>query len=107
MFQDGLGKLQGYQATIQVDPDAQPRFCKARSVPYAMKEMVEKEPDRLVEAYQQVPLLIHFNPKFEIVLACDASSYGIGAVTCPPMVPRSPLKEIPLLLVWPSFHTPY
>ena len=49
MFQDGLGKLQGYQATIQVDPDAQPRFCKARSVPYAMKEMVVKELDRLVE----------------------------------------------------------
>ena len=49
VFQDGLGKLQGYQAAIQVDPDAQPRFCKARSVPYAMKEMVEKELDRLVE----------------------------------------------------------
>jgi len=49
VFQDGLGKLQGYQAVIQVDPDAQPRFCKARSVPYAMKKMVEQELERLVE----------------------------------------------------------
>ena len=31
VFQGGLGALQGYQARILVDPDATPRFSKARS----------------------------------------------------------------------------
>ena len=48
VFQGGLGALQGYQARILVEPDATPRFSKARSVPYAYRELVEKELDRLV-----------------------------------------------------------
>ena len=48
VFQGGLGALQGYQAKILVDPDATPRFSKARSVPYAYWELVEKELDCLV-----------------------------------------------------------
>ena len=48
VFQGGLGALQGYLAKILVDPDATPRFSKARSVPYPYRELVEKEFDRLV-----------------------------------------------------------
>ena len=49
LFEEGLGKLEGYQAKLHVDKDAKPIFCKARPVPYAMREKVEKELDRLVE----------------------------------------------------------
>ena len=48
VFQGGLGALQGYQARILVEPDSTPRFSKARSVPYAYRELVEKELDCLV-----------------------------------------------------------
>ena len=47
MFQDGLGTLQGFKAKIFME-GATPRFCKARTVPYALKDLVDKELDRLV-----------------------------------------------------------
>ena len=47
VFKSELGTLKGYEANISVDPDAQPRFCKARSVPYAMTGKVEEELERL------------------------------------------------------------
>ena len=49
MFQDGLGTLKGYKAKIYVDPDAPPRFHSARSVPYALRDKVDKELQRLQE----------------------------------------------------------
>ena len=48
IFKEGLGTLKGYQAKIYIDHDATPRFFKARSVPYSMQSLVDKELDKLV-----------------------------------------------------------
>ena len=47
VFNESLGKLNGHEAQIYVDPDAQPRFCKARTLPYALRGIVEEELARL------------------------------------------------------------
>ena len=48
VFQDGLGSLKGYEVRIEVYPNATPRFCKARTLQYAMREKVGEELVRLV-----------------------------------------------------------
>ena len=49
IFEKGLGTLKGFKATIHVDPNARPRFCRSRVVPYALREKVSAELDRLVQ----------------------------------------------------------
>ena len=49
VFSPELGTLKDATATIQLDHSAQPRFCKARTVPYALKGKNEKELDQLVK----------------------------------------------------------
>ena len=49
IFQEGLGKFTGHEAKLEIDPNATPRFCKARTVPYAMRAKVEEELQRLVD----------------------------------------------------------
>ena len=43
------GNMKGFEATLEVDPEAIPRFCKARTVPYSMRVKVEDELNRLVK----------------------------------------------------------
>ena len=47
LFEKGYGHIKLYKASIQVREGAQPLFLKARPVPYALKEKVERELQRL------------------------------------------------------------
>ena len=49
VFEDGLGLVNGVKEHIHLKTDAKPRFYRPRSIPYAMKERVDKELDRLIE----------------------------------------------------------
>ena len=37
IFKDELGTIRPFQAKLKVNPEAQPRFCKPRPVPFAIK----------------------------------------------------------------------
>ena len=39
---EGLGLLKGIQADIELEASAQPKFCKSRPIPFALKEQVEQ-----------------------------------------------------------------
>lgn len=47
VFRDKLGTLKDIKATISFKPDATPKFHKARPLPFAVKDKVEKELERL------------------------------------------------------------
>ena len=49
IFEGTLGTLKGFKAQVHIDPAVTPRFCKARTIPYAYRTMVDAELDRLVE----------------------------------------------------------
>ena len=48
VFKEEMGLLKDFQVHIPVDPSISPKFFKARSVPYALKEKIDNELDRLV-----------------------------------------------------------
>ena len=49
IFKEGLGTFRDYEAKLEVSPEATPRFCKARTLPYSMRQKVEEELTRLEE----------------------------------------------------------
>ncbi len=56
IFIPGLGKTLGGEARLLVDPDVQPRFLKARPIPYAQRAKAEKELDKPEEEVVIVPV---------------------------------------------------
>ena len=47
LLSDDIGTMNGVKGHLQVNSDAEPRFCKARNVPYALRDKVEEELSRL------------------------------------------------------------
>ena len=47
VFTAESGMVKGMKASLTLNENAQPKFCKARPVPYALKERVEKDLERL------------------------------------------------------------
>lgn len=56
LFSDKLGALQGPTAQLFINPQARPRYFKARPVPYCLKEKVEMELSRLQELHIIAPV---------------------------------------------------
>ena len=47
IFREEVGTMHEFRAVVVVKPDTKPRFFRTRSVPYAQKEPIEWELDRL------------------------------------------------------------
>ena len=56
LFKAELGMLKDVKVKINVEINHSPRFCKARSVPYRMKEKVDTQLDKMVEQGVLIPV---------------------------------------------------
>ena len=76
VFGDGLGTLKGFQAKIYVDPDAIPSFHPPRSVPFALRDKVEQELERLQKQGTLEPVDIsEWAAPIVVVLKKDCKSW--------------------------------
>ena len=50
VFEPGLGELKNVKLRLDIDRTVQPKFFRARSLPYAFKEQVEKQLQKDIEA---------------------------------------------------------
>ena len=57
VFKNELGTIHPAKASLSIDQNARPKFCKARTVPYSTRDAVEKELDRLEEEGTIVKIL--------------------------------------------------
>ena len=106
MFQDGLGTLKGFKAKILVEEGAQPRFCKARSVPYVLREKVEKKLEDLVaEGTLEPTQFSEWASPIVPVLKSDGTSVRICGDFKQTVNPVSKLDRYPIPKVEDLFAT--
>lgn len=56
LFEDRLGCIKNIKADIQLKENAIPKFCKYRPIPFALREKIDMELDRLVEMGVMEPI---------------------------------------------------
>ena len=106
LFQEGLGTLQGHKVKIVTDPEATPRFCKARTVPYALRDKVDAELSRLVKEGTLEPVQFsEWAAPIVVVLKSDKSSIRICGDFKQTVNPVSKLDKYPIPKVEDLFAT--
>ena len=95
VFEEGLWTFKGPKVTIHVDPEARPKFLKARPVPYAMTGKIEVELKRLQDegtiepvqfsewAAPIVPETRRFNSHLRRLQIYRQSSIKVGQLSYP------------------------
>ena len=97
VFQKGLGTFKGPEVSLVVDADAPQRFCKARTLPYAMREAVSDELERLVEEGTLEPVdYAEWAAPIVAVLKSDRKSVRICGDFRMTINPVSKLNRYPL-----------
>ena len=97
IFEAGLGRLKGFKATLHVHPHASPKFCKPRVVPYALRDKVHAEIDRLVQEGTLEPIdVADWAAPIVPVLKSDKSSVRICGDFRMTINPVSKLDNYPL-----------
>ena len=83
LFSSKLGKVEGFQAKLNVKPNAIPKFMKARPIPFALKEPVTEEIERLERegilkpiyfSHWASPIVIATSPDWRIRMCGDFKS---------------------------------
>lgn len=79
VFDGPVGLIKGISTEVVIDEEATPIFCKARPVPYALRDMVEKELDRLVKSDIIYPVK---NSQWATPLVCVSKPDGQNVRLC-------------------------
>ena len=97
MFREELGTLKGFQAHIELVPNASPRFYKARTVPYTLRDKVEETLKALVEEGTLEPVeFSNWAAPIVPVLKSDKSSVRICGDFRRTVNPVSKLDRYPI-----------
>ena len=97
VFKEGLGTLKGFQAKIYVEPNATPAFNPARSVPYALRDLVDKELERLQgEGTLELVEISEWAAPIVVVLKRDKKSVRICGDFSVTVNPVSKLDRYPI-----------
>ena len=92
-----MGTLRGFQAKLHVDPDAIPNFHPPRSVPFALRDKVEQELERLQKQGTLEPVdIAEWAAPIVVVLKKDCKSVRICGDFSVTVNPVSKLDRYPI-----------
>ena len=86
VFQPGLGTIKGITAKLEMKHDAQPKFCKASPVTYALQEAVEAEYNHLESE--------------DIAERVEFSDWATSVVHVPKVFPKVSTFQMCFSLAW-------